>query len=1031
MQARQVMDPATGTSLLADATLDFKIRFAILLPISSQADPISKFVSFARHLNASSQGRTNHSGPRHIVHIYLAIDLVDDRQLCQSPGIDGLAEQILRLSGFSDITTICSTHPRSSICAMRRDCVRRALQDSCDYYVLAGDGVEFLDNNWTTEVESRFTAMATSLGSPEGFGCVMLTGATFPGIFAYPVVHRTHLEIFGDEIVPDGLDSRDADSYLFQLYRHFGASTTVHAIDQEGESGSEQSLSCGWTFEILEGGKKTIRDWAKRHAPGAQAKLSLDVIVPSYRVDLATLRQILDLRPTATCTTIFIVIIDNPYSPAIPELEQTYGHRADVWIRVNKANLGASASRNRGLAESCAEWVAFFDDDVIPAANYLVEAERAIRQRPDAAGFIGNTYFPVAPNTFTTAIHLGGLTYFWNIADKIKEDIPWGVTANLIARRNIDDGVEFSLAFPKTGGGEDIDFCRRKRQASIDRGGTGFVAAPKVVAVHPWWNKTRRSYWRFYLWGKGDGVLIKMHPQLAWRDWSPNSAELILLSPLLILSGVALGSFGRGQILRVTGIILLINTVLVNILHDAYRHCVRDREHASSFRTSVGRIGWGIAVCEGALVRLVNETGRLVGILGRGEWTCVGKRFDWFAGGPGSIVPERNGNLQRCGLVTVLTAICVGSTFPNETSAERLFSNLESAATPNMVPPLAFQTAAMLETEEVQLGSLNFLKNRCPQPPDPSNNAQASPSQVYTATDPPPHSSSHSTPYGRLAAEKPDQQLASESAIWQMYVEEAKEHDSELVDCKNRNLDMMLLFATLFSAVLAAFIMDSRRMLQQDPADVSVKLLLAIAQSQQRIEQGTAQQLPRVEVPDFSPSMSARWINGLWYTALALSLAAALVAMLAKEWLMSFVASRPRPAYAHALVHQERLQGLSWWRALHIIDLLPTMLHVSLLLFSIGLMVYLWALDTAIAIIVAAITGVTVLFYIGTALLGATCRCCPFVTQMSKYFRAILGLTSRDVKCAKDADPDATEGTQDNDLYAMLWLAENARDPAI
>ncbi|KAG8696020.1 hypothetical protein FRC08_007412 [Ceratobasidium sp. 394] len=650
------MDPLT------DATLGLKIRVAILLSIGSRGwtESVENFVKFAPCLHAAiSLDRTNHPGPHHVMHVYLAVNLAEDDLSHQSPRIDERAEQIPCLNGFSDITVIASTHPRGNTCAMWRDCTRRALEDSCDYYILADHDIGFLDNNWATKLDSQFATIAASSGSPKGFGCVALKDVTFPTISTCPVVHQTHLEIFGGEIVPDGLDSRDAGAYLFQLYRHFGASTMVRAINRSGNPGSEEPSSSGWTFELLENGKETVRDWAKRHAPCVQAKLSLDVIIPSYRVDLAALRQILDLRPSGTCTTIFIIIIDNPRSSSISELEETYIHRTDVWIRVNTTNLGASASRNRGLAESCAEWVAFFDDDVFPAADYLVEAERAIRQRPDAAGFIGNTYFPVAPNIFTTAIHLGGLTYFWNIADKIKEDIPWGVTANLLARRNLDDGVGFSLAFPKTGGGEDIDFCRRKRQASIDRGGTGFVAAPNVVAAHPWWNNGRRSYRRFYLWGKGDGALIKMHPELAWRDWSPNSAELLLLSPLLLFSGIGLGYFGRGQMIRAVGAVLPLNTILANILHDAYRHCIRDREHANSFRTSVGQIGWGIAVCEGALIRMVNETGRLIGILRRGEWSCVGKRFDWFAGGPGSIVPERNGNLQRCALVFALTAIMI------------------------------------------------------------------------------------------------------------------------------------------------------------------------------------------------------------------------------------------------------------------------------------------------------------------------------------------------------------------------------------
>ncbi|KAF8602164.1 hypothetical protein BDV93DRAFT_444621, partial [Ceratobasidium sp. AG-I] len=199
--------------------------------------------------------------------------------------------------------------------------------------------------------------------------------------------------------------------------------------------------------------------------------------------------------------------------------------------------------------------------------------------------------------------------------------------------------------------------------------------------------------------------------------------------------------------------------------------------------------------------------------------------------------------------------------------------------------------------------------------------------------------------YEYLATGKIGEELLPDAPVWQRYQEEAKEYDRELVSGKNQNLDMMLLFATLFSAVLSAFLIDSKRSLQQDPADASLKLLLFIAQSQQRIEQSSPQKIPLpVELPKFSAPMSARWINGLWFLSLALSLSAALLAMLAKEWLSAFTASPPRPARAYALLRQSRLVGLTEWRALLMIDLLPSMLHLSLLLFSLGLVLYLWAL---------------------------------------------------------------------------------------
>ncbi|KAG9084060.1 hypothetical protein FS749_005528 [Ceratobasidium sp. UAMH 11750] len=342
----------------------------------------------------------------------------------------------------------------------------------------------------------------------------------------------------------------------------------------------------------------------------------------------------------------------------------------------------------------------------------------------------------------------------------------------------------------------------------------------------------------------------------------------------------------------------------------------------------------------------------------------------------------------------------------------------------------------MAKYKPVELSDLKFVKPKQPRShfdPQPNIDQQTT-NQPHTG-DQFLFSSSRSTPYERLAAGKPGEELAPEGAIWQMYVEEAKEHDSELVESKNKNLDVMLLFAALFSAILTAFIIESKSLLEEDSGDLTVTMLLAIAQSQQRMEQGAPQVRPPIERPSFSASISARWINGLWFTALTLSLASALVAMLAKEWLTAFTASRPRPALAHALLHQERLQGLIRWRALHLVDFLPTMLHLSLLLFFLGLAVYLWILDSGIAIAEVIIAGMTLLFYVSTALFGALNQSCPFVTQISKYLRVIFGqlASGAETPTHHPAASNISVGKEptDRQLRALLWLIENTRDPAI
>ncbi|KAJ6585016.1 NAD-dependent epimerase/dehydratase [Mycena capillaripes] len=637
--------------------------FAVLLPVTSRGsanenDCLSNLARFSASLARTTVDDVFSVDPPFRLRVYVAIDDDDEFLLPLSNGFNKV-ETILRQHGITDISTYICSVPRGHVCSLWRHLARKAWEDESTYMVLMGDDVTLEDNGWMTHFHAAFTEMANRQGVPLGFGCVAFTDSTFEGMPTFPVVHRTHLDIFDGTVVPEEFINQDGDPYLFQLYRRFGCSEMIAPRISNSVGGSDDARyqkihASDWTFGTLRDGVSTAQDWLRKQSSSVEQKLTLDIIIPCYRVKLEFLRPILALEPSPTCSVSRIVIIDDPHSANIAELEKEYGKRPDVRIRVNSRNMGASFSRNRGLAEATAKWVLFLDDDVIVEKDLLIEAEKVIRSHPDAAGFVGLSWFPPANTVFTAAIHLSGVTWFWNVAQKIDADLPWGVTANLIARRDVKDDVKFDLSFPKTGGGEDIDFCRKKRDASIAAGNQGFLPAPGVRVTHPWWSGGSRSYWRFYMWGQGDGGLIKVYPELTYRDF-PNSAELILGCALAcgagVVFGVATGSWGPSLL----GLKCGLAVVLANIIHDCYRHLWRDVSRTLSFETGVTGLRWVAAVVESALIRMASEGGRTVGILKRHELSLLGKRLDWFAGKhEGAIVEERLNSLQRVCLCLVL-----------------------------------------------------------------------------------------------------------------------------------------------------------------------------------------------------------------------------------------------------------------------------------------------------------------------------------------------------------------------------------------
>ena len=625
------------------------IVFAILLPITSKgtANPrrcLEHLREFAQSLFRTTwRDRNEFGGTQFHVRIYLAID--HDDALLAPDGRE--ARDILVAEGFSDIDVQSYAFPKGHVCKLWRASARRAWETGCDYYVLMGDDVEVLDEGWMRDTVSEFQTIAAREGVPPNFGCVVFTDTSFPGMPTFPILHRTHLDIFDGEVIPDHFINQDGDPFIFQLYRRWGCTVMFDSRIRNNIGGSDEARyekqhAANWTFQVLDGSCSRLEAWLATAAPSVRRKVTLDVIIPSYRVDMRFLDPILQLKPPSTCSVMWIVIVDNVNAPGLGALQHRYGPRPDVRIRVNNTNVGASSSRNRGLDESAGEWAHFLDDDVLPAPDLLEQTEKAIRAHPDVAGFVGNSHFPGATTVFTCAVHLAGVTYFWDIASKMVEDIPWGVTANLVARRNVDDGVRYDLRFPKTGGGEDIDFCRRKRARAKE----GFRAAPDVRVTHPYWGGGTRSYWRFYMWSKGDGALIKMYPDLTYLDDAPNSAELLLISAATLVVGVLLR---RGGLIMLGGRGVAA-VILANVTHDLYRHLLRDvaRTQADS-RYGLSGLLWVVAVAESALIRMFSELGRTVGLLQRGEFKLIGRRFEWFAGraGNGPMEEEKKNSWER------------------------------------------------------------------------------------------------------------------------------------------------------------------------------------------------------------------------------------------------------------------------------------------------------------------------------------------------------------------------------------------------
>ncbi|KZV97207.1 hypothetical protein EXIGLDRAFT_584554, partial [Exidia glandulosa HHB12029] len=129
---------------------------------------------------------------------------------------------------------------------------------------------------------------------------------------------------------------------------------------------------------------------------------------------------------------------------------------------------------------------------------------------------------------------------------------------------------------------------------------------------------------------------------------------------------------------------------------------------------------------------------------------------------------------------------------------------------------------------------------------------------------------------------------------WDIYRNQTSKFDEANYETWNKTLDILLLFAALFSAVSTAFLIESYKLLQPDYTEITARVLIATIQSQNlndtfpaaRSSTGTQPPEPLQRYLDpFIPSRHSLWVNGLWFTSLSIALAVAFLCILLKTWL--------------------------------------------------------------------------------------------------------------------------------------------------
>ncbi|RDX43139.1 hypothetical protein OH76DRAFT_1422127 [Lentinus brumalis] len=268
---------------------------------------------------------------------------------------------------------------------------------------------------------------------------------------------------------------------------------------------------------------------------------------------------------------------------------------------------------------------------------------------------------------------------------------------------------------------------------------------------------------------------------------------------------------------------------------------------------------------------------------------------------------------------------------------------------------------------------------------------------------------------------------------WSDAAEAVKSYHDELVDGWKEDMDTLLVYAGLFSAVLTAFNVQSYQLLQPAPTDPTLAVLQQISAQLNSFtitpafvnSTQPARQLNENQLPFQAPT-SAVWINIQWLHGLGTGLSGT--------------------SRESARLRQYRLNGLLKWRVGTVVVLLPILLQIALILFLMGLVILLWTLHGTVAAVTSSLVGVLLVFSVVVTLLPAFRWDCSYRSPQAlvayELIRAIynparafiLGLLIRSSPLSppmprREVDPNASNPNV-NQLIAAIeesldWMVWN------
>lgn len=332
---------------------------------------------------------------------------------------------------------------------------------------------------------------------------------------------------------------------------------------------------------------------------------SIDIVIPSYRLDERYLLPMLHLSPPLNFKVSYYMVADNPTVQVPASIQELAVQQSNIHIIVNEVNLGFSKTRNKGIDSGTGSWILLLDDDVLPDENLLHAYAKEIELKSDAIGFIGITNFPPVMNAVTRALYITGVSTHFQKAQR-EPEMYWSATANIMLNRKLLGDRRFLPELTKST--EDMELLfRNASENNLQK----YQSVPEAIVNHPWWDGGAVQTRRMFLYGEGAGEAAELYPikQYTFYDFTNTTETLSLLTIALM---VALLS----ALPAITICILIVSQIIAELLTNYYRSI----KVGNTYNVAVAwQVTWH---------KNVMEAGRLWGNIKRGNLAGFAQRTD-------------------------------------------------------------------------------------------------------------------------------------------------------------------------------------------------------------------------------------------------------------------------------------------------------------------------------------------------------------------------------------------------------------------